>query len=104
MRKVYKLQCDVKKMKQRPKQHLRRLRSGKRILVNKGIRKKVKKKRRRYSGPKMIKIVDKQSGNTNVRIDAYLEASRPGERMSASGKTYWETRKNRSDINPAEKL
>ena len=38
-----------------------------------------------------------QTGTTNIKVDAKRKALTPGKRISASGKTYWETRKNRSD-------
>ena len=39
----------------------------------------------------------KQVGKTNKTIDAARKALVPGKRISKNGKTYWETRKNRSD-------
>jgi len=39
----------------------------------------------------------KQVGTTNIEEDMKRKALMPGKRMSASGKIYWETRKNRSD-------
>ncbi len=45
----------------------------------------------------------KQVGKTTVARDIVRKALAPGKRISASGKTYWETRKNRSD-SPGKKL
>ena len=38
-----------------------------------------------------------QVGTSNKIIDASRKALAPGKRISKSGNTYWETRKNRSD-------
>ncbi len=45
----------------------------------------------------LIKMVDHQVGKSNFHIDARRSAYPPGERKTAWGTTYWETRKNRSD-------
>ena len=39
----------------------------------------------------------KQVGKTTIPIDKKRNALAPGKRISKTGKTYWETRKNRSD-------
>ena len=39
-----------------------------------------------------------QVGKTNIKRDKKREALLPGKRISKSGKVYWETRKNRSDL------
>ena len=39
----------------------------------------------------------KQVGKTTIPIDKKRNALAPGKRISETGKTYWETRKNRSD-------
>ena len=39
----------------------------------------------------------KQVGSSSKVIDSRRKALLPGKRFSKSGKTYWETRKNRSD-------
>ena len=44
-----------------------------------------------------------QVGTTNVKRDAKRKALLPGKRVSKTGKTYWETRKNRSD-SPGKKI
>jgi len=41
----------------------------------------------------------KQVGKTNKSRDKKREALMPGKRISKTGKVYWETRKNRSDLN-----
>ena len=40
----------------------------------------------------------KQVGRTNIKIDKERKALMPGKRISKTGKVYWETRKNRSDL------
>ncbi|HUS51759.1 MAG TPA: hypothetical protein VMZ91_16445 [Candidatus Paceibacterota bacterium] len=39
----------------------------------------------------------KQVGKSDIVRDAERKALLPGKRISKTGKTYWETRKNRSD-------
>lgn len=39
----------------------------------------------------------RQTGSSNRKRDSEIKAKRPGKRKSASGKTYYERRKNRSD-------
>ena len=39
----------------------------------------------------------KQKGKTDIERDKTRKALLPGKRISKSGNTYWETRKNRSD-------
>ena len=43
-----------------------------------------------------VKVL-KQVGESQMARDAAREAKLPGKRISATGKIYWETRKNRSD-------
>jgi len=40
---------------------------------------------------------ERQTGATNKRVDVKRKAKAPGKRTSASGKTYYERRKNRTD-------
>ena len=46
----------------------------------------------------------RQTGKTNTRRDKLLRAKKPGKRRSKSGNVYYESRKNRSDVNPLFKL
>lgn len=48
--------------------------------------------------PETIKKINRQVGRSNRRIDQDLPALWPGQRRSSSGKKYWETRRNRSDL------
>ena len=57
---------------------------------------------REYS--QVVKVL-KQTGKTpNLAIDKGRRALMPGKRTSKAGKTYWETRRNRSDQNPSKGL
>lgn len=61
--------------------------------------KKTKKKKWKYSKPKVLKIVNYQTGKRkSLRIDRKRKALPPGKRRSKSGKIYWETRRNRTDL------
>jgi len=44
-----------------------------------------------------------QTGKSNLMLDQRLDAKRPGYRISASNKRYYENRKNRSDM-PGKKV
>lgn len=44
------------------------------------------------------------SGGSIEEIDKPRPALRPGRRISREGKVYWEFRRNRADLNPAEGL
>jgi hypothetical protein len=48
--------------------------------------------------PRILRITDHQVGRSNIPIDRDLPAMPPGLRKSVTGKFYWETRKNRSDL------
>jgi hypothetical protein len=45
-----------------------------------------------------------QTGKTSVPVDRTLKALPPGKRISATGHVYWETRKNRSDVDSRKRL
>ena len=46
----------------------------------------------------IIRAVNYQTGRSNLMADRRREALPPGLRRSRSGRRYWETRKNRSDL------
>lgn len=52
---------------------------------------------------KTIKILDQSTKPKNVKRDKGRSAMPPGKRISESGKVYWETRANRSDV-PLKRL
>lgn len=57
--------------------------------------------------PKLIKTSKnkKQSGEiTSLEADISRIAMLPGQRMSKTGKLYWETRKNRSDKDRVKRI
>ncbi len=47
---------------------------------------------------KVEKIADHQLGKSNLRRDIVRDALKPGKRISRTGNTYYEYRKNRSDL------
>ena len=54
--------------------------------------------------PKTVRAFEYQRGKTNKSIDRELTALKPGKRVSKTGNTYFESRKNRSDLNPKTRL
>ncbi|MGV9141768.1 MAG: hypothetical protein ACOC1X_02410, partial [Promethearchaeota archaeon] len=48
---------------------------------------------------KVAMVSEHQTGKTTKSIDKKRKALPPGKRISKNGNTYWEYRKNRSDIN-----
>ena len=60
-----------------------------------------KMKEFRETGADQSEVVRKfayQKGKSNVRVDRRRAALPPGKRISKTGKVYWESRKNRSDL------
>jgi hypothetical protein len=62
-----------------------------------------KRKRKRYKiiykSPKVLKVLDYQTGKRiSLRRDRKRKALPPSKRRSKSGRIYWETRRNRSDL------
>ena len=56
------------------------------------------------SKSKILKRFKHQTGRTSKKADAKAIAKYPGKRKSRKGKTYWESRKNRSDLNKKKRL
>lgn len=50
-----------------------------------------------FYNKEVLKILEQTGKRVSVPRDKGRTASLPGKRMSASGKIYWETRKNRTD-------
>ncbi len=48
--------------------------------------------------PANIKILDQTGKRISVEKDKKRVALMPGKRISKTGKIYWETRRNRSDV------
>lgn len=69
-------------------------------ILSKSVRLYQKSKStKRKKRPRVIKKVDWQTGKRkSIRADRKRRAMHPGKRKSASGRIYWETRKNRSDL------
>ena len=49
-------------------------------------------------GRNVLKATYKQTGTSSTNRDKKRKAMQPGKRRSASGRIYYETRKNRSDL------
>jgi hypothetical protein len=66
---------------------------------SKSVKEKSVKKQRKLRRPRVLKIADYQTGKrASLRLDRKRKALPPGKRISKSGKVYWETRRNRSDL------
>jgi len=50
-----------------------------------------------FYNKKILRILKQTGTRVSVPRDRGRSASLPGKRLSTTGKTYWETRKNRSD-------
>jgi len=62
-------------------------------------RKTTKRRTTRIVRPVVIKVIRKQSGvRKSISRDRKRKALPPGKRRSKTGRIYWETRKNRSDL------
>jgi hypothetical protein len=59
---------------------------------------------RTISKPKPISKSPIQRGKSNLKVDKRIKALHSGKRISKSGNTYWETRKNRSDVDRRVRL
>ena len=64
----------------------------------------LKRKVRKKSSPKQVKVYPKKTRRYHLAIDKKLTAKKVGYRTSASGKKYMETRENRSDKNRKKRL
>jgi hypothetical protein len=62
------------------------------------------KLRERQRVPETTDPADYLSGGSIEEIDKPRPALRPGRRISREGNIYWEFRRNRADLNPAEGL
>ena len=49
-------------------------------------------------GRQVLKATTRQTGTSDAKRDSARKAMQPGKRRSASGRVYYETRKNRSDL------
>jgi hypothetical protein len=71
--------------------------------TSKPKRRRIKTKGRSEKLPRTIKVSG-QTGKSKTAADKKRTALKPGKRKSRSGKIYYETRKNRSDVNPRVRL
>lgn len=46
----------------------------------------------------IIKVLQQTGKDVNIKRDLGRKARLPGKRISKTGKIYWESRKNRSDV------
>jgi hypothetical protein len=49
-------------------------------------------------GRQVLKASTRQTGKSHTKRDSARKAMQPGKRRSASGRVYYENRKNRSDL------
>jgi hypothetical protein len=70
-----------------------------------GIKTKKRKTRKtKLKKPRVLKVVKYQTGGrASLKADRVRKALPPGKRISKSGRVYWETRRNRSDL-PGKKV
>jgi len=61
-------------------------------------RKQVKQAKLSSYGRKVLRARRTQTGTSDRDVDKGRKAMSPGKRRSASGKIYYEARKNRSDV------
>ncbi|HQP71636.1 MAG TPA: hypothetical protein PLP90_03090, partial [Methanoculleus sp.] len=59
---------------------------------------KARSKTGRKPRGRVIAATNRQTGRSNLTRDRQRKAMLPGKRRSASGRIYYETRKNRSDL------
>lgn len=53
--------------------------------------------RKQYPKRKVVKVLPQSGKPNDILADLARKALAPGKRVSKTGKTYWETRINRSD-------
>lgn len=74
------------------KKATRKRRAGAKVRAKVRVKAKVK-------GPAVLSKASHQSGaSRNPALDAKRMALPPGKRVSRTGRIYWETRRNRSDL------
>jgi hypothetical protein len=68
------------------------------VMAHKPAKKKPARKKRRKVGATKTAAKYRQTGSSTKHRDKMFRAKAPGKRKSASGKVYYERRKNRSDV------
>lgn len=59
----------------------------------------------KHVNPKVLRVIKHQTGKKpNIVVDKQHVALKAGKRISKTGHIYWETRKNRSDVVPKDRL
>lgn len=76
------------------------VRNGKTVRVTPSMAKTPKQAtlRSKKFGRQVLKASSRQTGKSDTKRDSARTAMQPGKRRSASGRVYYETRKNRSDL------
>jgi hypothetical protein len=55
--------------------------------------------RKKLRVPRVLKVIRRQTGRRkSLKLDRKRKALPPGKRISRTGRVYWETRRNRSDL------
>jgi hypothetical protein len=54
--------------------------------------------------PIVLDAGDHLTGKSHIKEDRQHRALKPGKRKSSTGKVYYEYRRNRADLHPAQKL
>ena len=71
----------------------------------KAVMTKLAKMKRMYGHlPKTIKPGHELEGKSVKKYDVRVRALKPGKRISKTGKSYYEYRRNHADLHPAQKL
>jgi len=78
-------------------------------MARKGVKRSLKAKvatklARAKKKPVVLKRVKKQTGISNTVRDKVRKALPPGYRVSKTGRIYYESRRNRSDLSKRRKL
>jgi hypothetical protein len=58
----------------------------------------------KHISPKVVRVLKQTGRKPNLIVDRYKRAMKPGKRISKTGKIYFESRRNRSDVNPEKRL
>lgn len=64
----------------------------------------VKKTNNKKTLRKNLRALPQRGKIKDIFLDQSIIALLPGKRVSATGNIYWETRANRSDLNPSKGL
>jgi outer membrane biosynthesis protein TonB len=71
---------------------------AKKPVAKKAVAKKKPAKKKVENKPKVVSAKNRQTGSSKTNEDKSKQAMKPGKRVSANGNTYYERRRNRSDV------